>query len=124
MVERKDGKAVFTWKTDTIAYTPKLQNRLIQDGVLEFDEGLFQFQTPSGKPLLIHSGSVRWNDHRKRWIMIGLQSFGTSLLGEIWYSEAENLVGHCPKLASFPQSYPQKLWIIQYRLDFPQYEKA
>ena len=25
--------------------------------------------------------------------MIGLQSFGTSLLGEIWYSEAENLVG-------------------------------
>ena len=93
VVERKDGKAVFTWKTDTIAYTPKLQNRLIQDGVLEFDEGLFQFQAPSGKPLLIHSGSVRWNDHRKRWIMIGLQSFGTSLLGEIWYSEAENLVG-------------------------------
>ena len=41
----------------------------------------------------MHGGSVYWNDYRQRWIMIGLEAFGTSVLGEIWYAEAEQFVG-------------------------------
>jgi len=40
------------------------------------------------------SGSVSWNEHRKKWIMIGVQSFGNpSFLGEIWFSESDTLSG-------------------------------
>jgi hypothetical protein len=36
---------------------------------------------------------VRWNDYRKRWIMIVEESFGTSNLGEVWYAEADTPLG-------------------------------
>ncbi len=42
----------------------------------------------------LHNGSVHWNAHRKRWIMIACQAGGkTSFLGEIWYAEAESPFG-------------------------------
>jgi len=50
-------------------------------------------QDDDGKPVTMHSGSVYWNDYRQRWIAIGVQSFGTSLLGEVWFAEAEELTG-------------------------------
>ena len=85
----------FSWKTDTIPFTPKLQARLTQDGKIKPEEGLFQLTDGVGKPVMIHGGSVYWNNYRECWIMIGVQSFGTSLLGEVWYAEAEELVGPC-----------------------------
>ena len=45
------------------------------------------------RPILMHRGSVNWNDHRGRWIMIGVESLGSSALGEVWYAEAERLTG-------------------------------
>ena len=31
-----------------------------------------------------------WNEYRKKWIMIGVQSFGNpSILGEFWFSESD-----------------------------------
>jgi len=47
----------------------------------------------SGKPVLVHGGSVYWNDYRSRWVMIALEGWGTSMLGEIWYFEADTPVG-------------------------------
>ena len=42
----------------------------------------------------LHSGSVRWNEHRKRWVMVAGQLGGkSSLLGEVWYAEAEHPTG-------------------------------
>jgi hypothetical protein len=41
-----------------------------------------------------HGGSVCWNDFRKRWITIILQRFGKpSIIGEVWYGEADAPVG-------------------------------
>lgn len=92
-VEKRDGHPVFRWRRDTIPYTPKLQEQLIKEGLLDREQALFQLSDSEGKPVLIHSGSVCWNDHRARWIMIGLQSWGSSLLGELWYAESETLTG-------------------------------
>jgi hypothetical protein len=37
----------------------------------------------------LHAGSARWNDHRRRWILVGNRLGGKeSYLGEVWYSEA------------------------------------
>jgi hypothetical protein len=92
-IERDDGTPVYTWKTDTIPFTPKLQAALIKDNRIRADEGLFHLTNNAGKPILIHSGSVNWNAYRNRWIMVGVQSFGTSMLGEVWYAEAKQPTG-------------------------------
>ncbi|MCA9136803.1 MAG: hypothetical protein KDB00_08590 [Planctomycetales bacterium] len=92
-VERQNGKPVFGWKKNTIAYTPKLQAQLINSGQIEAEDGLFQLADENGKSVTMHGGSVYWNDYRKRWIMIGVQHFGTSLLGEVWYAESTELTG-------------------------------
>ena len=92
-VERTGTALTYSWKTDTIPYTPKLQARLLKQGLIQPDEALFQLTDDAGKPILMHRGSVYWNAYRNRWIMIGVQSMGTSPLGEIWYAESPQLVG-------------------------------
>jgi len=52
------------------------------------------YDIESGKPITPHGGSVYYNSHRRRWIMIFVQHFGdSSLLGEVWYAEADTPVG-------------------------------
>ncbi len=46
-----------------------------------------------GNPPRLQSGTVEWNEFRQRWIMIAVQRGGTSVLGEVWYSEARELTG-------------------------------
>lgn len=48
----------------------------------------------SGKQVTPHGGSVYFNAHRRKWIAIVLQIGGeSSMLGEVWYSEADTPVG-------------------------------
>ena len=43
---------------------------------------------------MAHGGSVYWNGYRNRWVMITVESYGsTSMLGEIWYAEADTPLG-------------------------------
>ena len=52
------------------------------------------YDIESGKAITPHGGSVYYNAFRKRWIMIFVQHFGDgSLLGEVWYAEADTPVG-------------------------------
>ena len=50
-------------------------------------------QAQTGDQITPHNGSVAWNQHRNRWILIFGQLFGRSLLGEVWYAEALSPVG-------------------------------
>ncbi len=44
--------------------------------------------------VVLHRGSVRWNAHRQRYVLIACQLGGTaSFLGEIWYAEAKQPTG-------------------------------
>ncbi len=91
------GKLVYGWKTDTIPLSSQLEKRLIDSHVIQPEEGLLQtIDIKSGKPVMLHTGSVYWNEYRKCWIMIAVESFGDSLLGEVWYSEANSLTGPWP----------------------------
>jgi len=48
----------------------------------------------TGKPVHLHAGSVHWNKHRERWVMIAVQEGGAdSYLGEVWYAEAKQIEG-------------------------------
>src|SRR5262249_15835253 len=61
---------------------------------LKPDEALLQLRDrDTGKTVSAHAGSVYWNEFRLRWVMIAVEQFGTSLLGEIWYAEADSPLG-------------------------------
>src|SRR5262249_13521401 len=48
----------------------------------------------TGKTVLAHGGSVYWNAYRGRWVMIAVESFGSSsFLGEVWFAEADTPLG-------------------------------
>ena len=94
-VERtSDGAVRHAWKANTPPVGPAEQKELIEAGELQPHEGLIQFRDrDTGKPVFAHRGSVCWNEHRQRWVMIATEQFGSSLLGEVWYSEADTPVG-------------------------------
>lgn len=88
------GKAQHEWQTPSAPLTQKAEREQVRSGKLAAAEARLQMtDADSGKLVDMHSGSICWNDFRKRWVMIGLQSGGTSLLGEIWFAESESLTG-------------------------------
>ncbi len=90
-VERDSaGKVVWAWKRDTAPIRWSLQEKLLKSGQLKPDETWLKLkEADTGKSVIAHAGSVTWSEHRRRWVSVFTQHFGTSLLGEIWYSEAD-----------------------------------
>jgi hypothetical protein len=89
-----DGRLIYAWKRNTPPLSYEQQQELIAAGKMKRDEAWLQFEDiETGKPIKPHAGSVCWNDYRKRWVMIVEEAGGTSLLGEVWYAEADTPVG-------------------------------
>ncbi|WP_428940849.1 hypothetical protein [Fontivita pretiosa] len=85
----QQGRVVFSWKKGTPPLTPTQLAELIDSGKLRREDCPMRLtDVDTGKPILLHGGSVYWNEFRKRWIMIGLEGRGTSMLGEIWFADA------------------------------------
>jgi hypothetical protein len=84
-----DGQLQWRWRTDALPVDPTTEGQLIDAGLINRDEARGQpVDVDSGQPIRLHRGSVNWNEHRNRWIMIACQQGGSSHLGEIWYAEA------------------------------------
>jgi hypothetical protein len=48
----------------------------------------------NGSAVKPSSGSIAWNEYRRRWVTIFMQEFGKpSAFGEIWYAEADSPYG-------------------------------
>jgi hypothetical protein len=89
-----DGLPRYSWKTNTAAVGPQDQARLVRAGVLKQEETLLQLRDiATGKPVVGHAGSLAWNEHRQRWVLIAVEVGGTSFLGEVWYAEADTPLG-------------------------------
>ena len=94
VVRDAEGAPRWAWTAGAPAITPALQAKLINSGSLKPDEAILQLRdAATGKPVTAHHGSVHWNTYRRRWVMIACESFGTSLLGETWFAEADTPVG-------------------------------
>jgi hypothetical protein len=89
------GRVRYAWKKDTPPVGAAEQAKLVNEGLLKEHEGLLQLRdAATGQPILAHHNScTQWNEHRKKWVNIVLQLYGTSLLGEIWYAEADSPLG-------------------------------
>lgn len=84
-----DGGIRYGWRRNIEPMDGAKEKKLVESGQLKQAEAHFlPLDVDSGKPVVLHRGSVRWNEHRKRWIMVAGQIGGASNLGEIWYSEA------------------------------------
>lgn len=89
-----DGTPRYTWKRNTPAVTVPEQAKLVKSGKLPAHAALLQLRDHrTGQSVQAHSGSVYWNDYRRRWVMITVQGGGTSFLGEVWYAEADTPTG-------------------------------
>ena len=89
------GKLVWGWKRDTQSIDQKESEALIRAGKMKAEEAWFRpVDVESGKPVMFGASSVHYNEYRKKYIAIGCQVAGSSsMLGEIWYSEAEKPEG-------------------------------
>ena len=88
------GKLVWSWKKNTAPLSVEEQMDLIKSGKMKRDETPFRLRDArSGKAILLNSCSCCWNNYRKRYVMIASESFGASMLGEVWYSEADRPEG-------------------------------
>ena len=87
------GQPVWGWKKNTAPVDALSEPKLTSVGLLKPEQCRFRVVDAQGKHVLAHRGSVNWNDYRGKWIAIFTQYGGTSMIGEIWYAEADELTG-------------------------------
>jgi hypothetical protein len=88
------GRLRFAWRKNAPPVGPTEQAKLVSAGKMKPEESPFRLRDrDSGKPVTPHAGSVYWNDYRKRWVMIFAEHFGKTVLGEVWYAEADEPAG-------------------------------
>ncbi|MBI5773289.1 MAG: hypothetical protein HZA89_06045 [Verrucomicrobia bacterium] len=94
-VERDaQGRVVYGWKENSSPMNTVDERELLKQGKLKPEEARFQLQdAATQKPVVMHTGTVNWNAHRRKWILLGVETGGTSFLGEVWYAEADSPAG-------------------------------
>jgi hypothetical protein len=96
VIDRDDaGRVRYAWKKHAPPVEAAEQAKLVKDGLLQQHERLLQFcDAATGKPILVLNNScAQFSSYRQKWTNILLELYGTSLLGEIWYAEADSPLG-------------------------------
>ncbi len=100
----RDG--AWGWHRDGEPATVRSEREAIGRGEIPKVAARFQMRDAGGRLVDPHAGSVRWNPHRGRWIMVFVEIGGTaSFLGEVWYAEAAEPTGpwrRAVKIATHP----------------------
>jgi hypothetical protein len=88
------GKLRWSWRKNTPPLSPKEQEDLIKAGKIRRNETPCRLEDAnSGKAIQLNNSSCEWNDYRKCYVMIASQEMGASMLGEVWYAEADRPEG-------------------------------
>lgn len=95
VIDRDESGALrWSWRRNGVPVDSALERELIAAGQMKPEEARGQpVDATTGEAVELHRGSVNWNPHRERWIMIVCQKGGTSPLGEIWYAESADPTG-------------------------------
>jgi hypothetical protein len=92
----RDGKPIWQWQSSLPPMGSDAEAGLVKASKLKPEKTRF-LPANSVDPkerVRLHSGTVRWNEHRKRWVMVAGQIGGkSSWLGEVWYAEAAHPTG-------------------------------
>jgi hypothetical protein len=92
---RADGTLDFAWRKDARPIESTKEAEWLKVGKIRAEEcRMLPIDVKSGERVTLHVGTVRWNAHRQRWVMIAGQYSGkASMLGEVWYAEAKAPTG-------------------------------
>lgn len=94
VIRTDDGQVDDQWRRGGLPFNHTLTKQLVEQGKLSADEAVFQLRNrDTGQTIQAHGGSLAWNEYRQRWVMIVLETFGTTLLGEVWFAEAKSPLG-------------------------------
>ena len=91
-----DDKPAWRWRPEGPPTDSQMESRWLKKKLLRPEETRFcpaDVAAP-GERIVLHTGSVRWNAYRRRWVLVACQIGGkSSHLGEVWYSEAAHPTG-------------------------------
>lgn len=93
-------KDEWRWQTELPPTSSENEAALVKAGKLKPENARFlpANVADAKERVRLHSGSIRWNAHRKKWVLLAGQLGGTSsYLGEVWYAEADDPTGPFPK---------------------------
>ena len=83
------GNPIFGWKKNADPLSYEMLEDLVQQGHLAREQLPFRLEdVATGEAVRLHRSSVHWNESRQSWVMIGVESWGDSFLGEVWFAEA------------------------------------
>ena len=90
-----DGRARYRWRRNAPPVSADRQKQLVAAGTLAEDEVMFALRdAETDRAVHFSRGSTYWNNHRGRWVLIGVEAGGTtSFLGEVWFAEADSPLG-------------------------------
>ena len=92
--EQEAPSVRYAWQRNAKPMDGDAERKLVSAGRLPAQQARFlPADVDTGKTVMLHRGSVRWNAYRQCWILIATQLGGTSHLGEVWYAEAPDLTG-------------------------------
>ncbi len=91
-----NGKPGWRWQKKLPPTNSKTESAWVKAAKIKPENARFcpaDANHPS-KRIVLHSGTVRWNKYRRRWVMLAGEIGGnSSLLGEVWYAEADHPTG-------------------------------
>mgnify|MGYP003548053050 CR=1 FL=1 len=97
-----DGSPDWRWQKTMPPTDSKTELEWVRNGAIQPQHARFcpENSQDAQERILLHSGTVRWNPYRNRWILIAGQAGGKpSFLGEVWYAEAKDPTGPFRKAA-------------------------
>ncbi len=89
------GQLQWSWQRALPPADGAAERQWIKAGKMKQSEARFlPDDAETGKPVSLHFGTVRWNEHRQRWILVAVQQGGaSSYLGEVYYGESRDITG-------------------------------
>jgi hypothetical protein len=100
----------YRWQSAARPTTAAEEAELVRSGKLGASKARSTVRKAAGGSVAMHRASIQWNEHRRRWVMIGNASGdrgAASYLGEVWYAEAEHVTGpwhNGVQIATHPQT--------------------
>ena len=96
---RADGTLDYAWRQDAPPIESEEETKWLKRKLIKAEEcRVTPADVATKERVTLHEGSVCWNAHRQRWVLIAVQQFGKpSFLGEVWYAEATAPTGPWPR---------------------------
>jgi hypothetical protein len=115
-----DGKPAWRWQTALPPTGSKEERAWVEAGELAAPDARFlpADASDAAKRVTLHTGSVRWNAYRKKWVLLAGQIGGTSHLGEVWYAEADAPTGPFTKAVKVASHGKQTFYNVSHHAFF------